>query len=332
MFGLLQPCRHRLGPELHRVWTGHLCGMCLSAGRTFGQAARATTNHDGLLLSVLVTAQRPVPVPVQRAPRCPLRGMRPAEVVTPDDDAARFAAAVSVLLAGTKLGDKVADGDLPPPARPAARELAGRWTRAGAAALAAVGLTSPALTDVLERQAAAEAAAGPGDLLSITAATEEASAVVAAHTAVLAGRPANAEPLAEVGRMFGRLAHLLDAVTDLDADRRRGAWNPLPATGSDLVTARLVADDALARLDGALAAVDLADPVLTRALLGQELPRRVNRVFGSRAEPGGLRADTPDRRRRKRRWCDRCDCDCCDCGCCDGGCCDCDCGCSCCDC
>jgi hypothetical protein len=98
MFGLLRPCRHRLGPELHDAWRGHLCGTCLAAGQGHGQLARATTNVDGLVLSVLVTAQQPVPVPRRRAGRCPLRGLRPAEVVPPDADGPRYAAAVSMLL------------------------------------------------------------------------------------------------------------------------------------------------------------------------------------------------------------------------------------------
>lgn len=45
--------------------------------------------------------------------------------------------------------------------------------------------------------------------------TESATAAAFAHTAVLAGRPDNAVPPAEAGRLFGRLAHLLDAVEDL---------------------------------------------------------------------------------------------------------------------
>ena len=30
VFGILRPCRHRLGTELAAVWTAQLCGLCLA--------------------------------------------------------------------------------------------------------------------------------------------------------------------------------------------------------------------------------------------------------------------------------------------------------------
>ena len=276
MFGLLQPCRRRLGPDLYRAWTAHLCGTCLAAGKDFGQVARAATNVDGLLVSVLVAAQQTGGVDRQMAGRCPLRRLRRAEVVAPDAAAARYAAAVSLLLAGTKLADHVADGDLPRsvrPVRPVVRRVAAGWTTAGTASAAAAGLDPSAATALLERQSRVEAAAGPGDLLAVTAPTEEITAEVLATTATIADRPANREPLALVGRMFGRVAHLLDAVGDLESDRRRGAWNPLTATATDLPAARALVERAVDRLQGALDRVEFTDPELARHLLGRGLSR-----------------------------------------------------------
>jgi len=93
------------------------------------------------------------------------------------------------------------------------------------------------------RQSAAERA--PSSLLAVTEPTESATAAAFAHTAVLAGRPDNIAALAQAGRLFGRLAHLLDTVEDLPADVATGAWNPLVATGTDLAGARRHADDAV---------------------------------------------------------------------------------------
>ena len=350
MFGLLQPCRRRLGPDLYRAWTAHLCGTCLAAGKDFGQVARAATNVDGLLVSVLVAAQQTGGVDRQMAGRCPLRRLRRAEVVAPDAAAARYAAAVSLLLAGTKLADHVADGDLPRrvrPVRPVVRRVAAGWTAAGTASAAAAGLDTSAATALLERQSRVEAAAGPGDLLAVTAPTEEITAEVLATTATIADRPANREPLALVGRMFGRVAHLLDAVGDLESDRRRGAWNPLTATATDLPAARALVERAVDRLQGALDRVELTDPELARHLLGRELPHRAARVFAAAGAGAGAGAGEwgqpqqpgEPRAPKKERWydyCDYCDCcNCCDCRCSDcgdcGDCCDC-CGCDCCDC
>src|ERR1700740_1665943 len=57
VFGIIRPCRHRLGGELGAAWQAHLCGMCLSLRDDHGQAARLATNYDGLVISVLAEAQ-----------------------------------------------------------------------------------------------------------------------------------------------------------------------------------------------------------------------------------------------------------------------------------
>jgi hypothetical protein len=147
------------------------------------------------------------------------------------------------------------------------------------------GLTIPntaVLLEAVDRQAGLEALAGPGTpVLTVTEPTETATAAAFAHTAVLAGRPENAPPLAEAGRLFGRLAHLLDAVEDRDADAASGAWNPLTATGTSLAEARRLADDALHGIRLALRDAHFVDDKLVHVLLVHELRTSVDRAFGT---------------------------------------------------
>ncbi|NKZ07675.1 DUF5685 family protein [Actinomadura latina] len=364
MFGVVRPCRHVLCGSLFKDWMAHLCGLCLTLRAEHGQAARLVTNYDGLLVSVLVEAQAPEPPPRRKAGPCALRGMKTAEVVTAKAQGARLAAAASLLLAAGKTRDHVADGDGPYRRRlvaAAAGRMAGRWDAAGERTGAAVGFDPSVLREAVARQPALEAAPGLG-LLDLTEPTETAVAAVFAHTAVIAGAEANAETLAEAGRFFGRLAHLIDAVEDLADDRAAGAYNPLLATGTTLGEARRHADDALHGLRLALADLELERPRLVRALLDREVGRSVDRVF---AGPESLSKHGPRPPRPgwpvpcftgalvcgtcgvfqpewsehhgsscgDRCWCTRnCDdgcsgcgdCgDCCDCDCCDGCCCDC---------
>ncbi|MBV2356574.1 hypothetical protein KUM39_19700 [Streptomyces sp. J2-1] len=286
MFGIVRPCAHRLGDGLKGRWTAHLCGLCLALRDDHGQFARVVTHYDALLVSVLTEAQTG---PVEGSPRtagpCPLRGMRTASVVR--GEGARLAAAVSLVLAAAKVRDHVADGDGPLARRPvaaAARRVAAGWGRAGARGGAAVGFDTGVLVDAVERQAGLEALAGPGTPLhAVTEPTGTATAAAFAHTAVLAGRPGNAAPLAEAGRHFGRLAHLLDAVEDRDADAASGAWNPLTATGTPLTEARRLADEAVHGIRRALRAAEFTDPALVHALLAHEPARSVDRAFGTTA-------------------------------------------------
>jgi hypothetical protein len=262
----------------------HLCGLCLALRGDHGQFARVVTNYDGLLISVLTEAQAERATGWRRtAGPCPLRGMRTASVA--QGEGARLAAAVSLVLASAKVRDHVADGDGLLARRPvavAARRVAASWGRAGARTGSAVGFDTAVLVDAVDRQVGIEALAGPGTpLLSVTEPTETATAAAFAHTAVLAGRPGNAAPLAEAGRLFGRLAHLLDAVEDRETDAASGAWNPLTATGTSLTEARRLADDALRGIRLALREAEFTDSRLAHVLLAHELGRSVDRAFGT---------------------------------------------------
>ncbi len=303
MFGIIRPCRHRLGSDLGAAWQAHLCGVCLALRDDHGQAARLVANYDALVVSVLVEAQSVALAARRPAGRCVLRRMRRAEVAA--GECARFAAAVSLILAAAKLRDHVADRDGVASrngVRVAADRLARRWARQGTETGSELGFDTAVLTGAIGRQAQVEAAASPGSaVLAVTDPTETATAAVFAHTAVLAGRPSNQAALAEAGRLFGRIAHLLDAVEDLPADRASGKWNPLAGTGTPIGEARRLCEDALLGIRLALAEAEFADARLARLLLEDELSRSVRRTFGHtngalqpQAVPGGpLRRFSP---------------------------------------
>lgn len=348
MFGIIRPCRHRLGGELRDVWQAHLCGMCLSLRDDHGQLARLATNYDGLIISVLAEAQAPPGTDPsrRRAGPCPLRGLRRADVVT--GDFTRLAATVSLVLAAAKARDHAADRDGlagRPGLRQATTALAGSWESHGARVGSTLGFDTSVLTAAAGRQEAVEAQAGPGTpLLAITEPTETATGAAFGYTAVLAGRPGNEAALTEAGRLFGRIAHLLDAVEDLPTDIPNGTWNPLAATRTPVAEARRLCEDALAGIRPALADADFTDRRLVDALLGDELRRSVRRAFGHGADghrrAGGAAgrhqaalglltaaglcavADPSERPPGRRRRGGRCGDCCCDCDCCGECCCE----------
>ena len=211
--------------------------------------------------------------------------MRKADVAV--GDCARLAATVSLVLAAAKIRDHADDGDGAfgrPGVRGAATALAARWTAASARTGGELGFEVSVLTDAIGRQTAVEAAAGPGTpVLTVTEPTEIATAAAFAHTAVLARKPANQAPPAEAGRLFGRIAHLVDAVEDLAADRASGTWNPLLVTGTGVAEARRLCDDALLGIKLALNEAEFTDARLVHALLVHELARSVHRVFSRTA-------------------------------------------------
>jgi hypothetical protein len=277
MRGIVRPCRSHLGPELHARWQAHLCGLCLTLRDVAGQAERVLTGYDVLLLSVLVEAQAGKVETTTAAP-CPLRGFHRATVVSSTSTAARLAAAGAVVSAAAGLVDKIDDDDLPRPARGAARRVASRLTSSGSVLAESVGLDPSVVLSAPAVSASAEAVEG-ATLEALLAPTGEAVASLFRHTASVAGKPANAVPLAEAGRAFGALVHLLDAVEDRQADAAAGRFNPLTSTGTDAATARHLAEELVARVGGALARTDLVDRALVDVLLGRELTAAVTRVL-----------------------------------------------------
>ena len=301
MFGIIRPCRHRLSPKLRESWLAHLCGMCLALRDDHGQLARTVTNYDGLVISALVEGQSTAGASRRKAGPCPLRGMRSAQIV--DGSAPRLAAAVSLVLASAKIKDHVVDGDGPFRRRPvagAARIVATRWARQGSSTGTLIGFDTAVLLDAVERQSDVESEVGSGaSVLLATEPTETATAAAFAHTAVLSGRPDNAVALSEAGRLFGRVAHLIDAVEDLSEDGERGAYNPLLATGTTVAEARRLCEDAALGVKLALREVEFTDRDLVHRLLVHELEHAVQHAFGvDHGQAQGHGHGRPSSRRR----------------------------------
>ncbi|WP_084537322.1 DUF5685 family protein [Nocardia puris] len=116
--------------------------------------------------------------------------------------------------------------------------------------------------------------ADPLDVL--TSPTQLCAAEFFAHTAVLADRPENVEPLRIAGRHFGRIAHLTDAVEDYDDDVDR--FNPLRATGTTLPEAYELIGESDRALRIALAESELAEVSTVRWMLLDPLRSLVHRV------------------------------------------------------
>jgi hypothetical protein len=198
---------------------------------------------------------------------------------------ARLGATASVTLAAGKAGDVLAER---------AYQLGGSGVRNRATGMLAAPLRRSALADLpmaesahaaeildeLSRQGAIESAVRFGDPLStVTEASARAAGRILASSASLAGRPENEENLREIGEAFGSLAHLLDAVEDLDADHRKGSFNPIVATGTPLTAVRRECSLLVRRIRAGFDRLTLTDGRLARALLVDGTHSAFHRAF-----------------------------------------------------
>nr|WP_039802915.1 DUF5685 family protein [Nocardia araoensis] len=305
MFGLLRPCAH--GAQKYGIdaaeWQAHLCGSCLGLRDGHGQLARATTNKDALVLSMLTEAQSGSAARTIAAP-CPLRGMRRASVVTADAPGVQLATTASLLLAAAKIRDHVDDGEVTALARGPLTKAATRWNRQARASAARIGLDVEPLVAALDAQVRLEELAAVGGpafvpksladspywrsamspaadpLDRLTAPTQLCASEFFAHTAVLADRPDNVDALRAAGWQFGRIAHLADAVTDHDDDAARDRFNPLAATGTSVSEAYDLMRQSDSRLRAAVAAAELSRVPTVRWMLLDPLTAVLRRLGG----------------------------------------------------
>ncbi|QLY30871.1 regulator [Nocardia huaxiensis] len=287
MFGLLKPCAHsaaEYGIDA-TTWQTHMCGLCLGLRDGHGQLARAATNTDALVLGVLTEAQQPTEAERTTAAPCPLRGMRRVPVATAGSPGVQLAATASLLLGAAKIRDHVDDGQTGRLSTRPMRRVSTRWRTQARAAAAPIGLDIEPLIAAIDSQAELETRlSGELELDRLTAPTQVCAAELFAHTAILAGRPENAEALREAGWHFGRIAHLADAIEDLDEDRAAGRFNPLAATGTSAEDAHSLLRESNSALRAALARVALERVATVRWMLLDPLNgvvRRIWRVTGA---------------------------------------------------
>jgi len=285
MYGLLKGACRGLSGEQRKEWRSHQCSVCSSLGQGFGQAARVATSYDGALLSVLWEAQLPERVESRRsATRCPLSPFRRRVVPDPDAAGRRYARGIAILSIWAKAEDWLADGDVWWVRLPGIA----RWLRVRAREaqreLSDLGCDVRGHLQAVSHHSALERSSHSLDVRCVP--VEEAYGAVFAHTASLSGAPQNAECLLEMGRAYGRLTYLLDAVEDMQADRRQGKPNLLlDCLGLQEAHAALpsLAGEAWGRVKGALGRLTLVrhDQLLAESLVDR-VPRQLGAIRGQR--------------------------------------------------
>ncbi|MFB7720367.1 DUF5685 family protein [Nocardia sp. NPDC056100] len=264
------------------AWQTQMCGLCLGLRDGHGQLARAATNTDAIVLGVLTEAQQTLTLERTEAGPCPLRGMRKASVAPADSPGVQLAATASLLLGAAKIRDHIDDGDTRRLSKRPMAHVADRWHNRARAAAAPIGLDIDPLITAIESQVALEESGA--SLAELTAPTQLCAAELFAHTAILAGRPENADALREVGWHFGRIAHLADAIEDIDEDRAAGRFNPLTATGTSTADAHALLRESNSLLKAALVTVGLDRTTSIRWMLLDPLHgvvRKLGRAAGT---------------------------------------------------
>jgi hypothetical protein len=239
MFGLMKTRICSQKPSDREARRLAYCGTCKTLGARYGQRTRLLLNHDAVFLAELMEALEPgsgnpgVDSAFRSYSCLSLPSIGPGTPVR-----LRYAAATTVFLTEAKVADRMEDA----PTRlvdAVSRAYARPFLRA-AEDLAAWGAPVERIRGLLRSQGAREKIASAGTpegpasavLAGLAEPTAESTGLFFERGAHLAGRPDAAEPMLEMGRAFGNVVYLLDALEDFEKDSSRGEFNAFRAAYS----------------------------------------------------------------------------------------------------
>ena len=235
MFGLMKARTCSLSPELKRHRRLHYCGTCKTIGGLYGHRSRALLNHDTVFLAELLSALSGEDQQLGEwsSPYQSYNCLALPRAATDMPLPLRYAAAATMTLADFKLADHVLDSDQR--RWRIIRRVFSKGFERAAAQLAAWDFPVEALRRALRSQESREARAlrmtdsVDAALAGLAEPTATATALFMAHGARLVNVTAAADVMQRVGRAFGALTYLLDALEDYDKDSRSGDFNAIRA-------------------------------------------------------------------------------------------------------
>jgi len=226
MFGYVRPLTGELKVAEYERYRGVYCGVCRAMGRVTGQVSRMTLSYDMVLLAcvrMILTGIQPEFCPM----RCAAHPMNRRAVLC-DNDALRYTAAVSGVLAAEKNRDDLNDergfGRIKPVLlSPMTESFGKRGAKLMPDNARETMTTLLGELTALEREncdSADRAASVFGELLGY---------------AFSAGLDGDCRDTAyRIGYYTGRFVYLCDAAEDLPEDARKGRYNPLLAGWGEL--------------------------------------------------------------------------------------------------
>ncbi len=213
MFGYVLALEEQLTKEEWQRYRGAYCGLCRTLGMQFGQRARLTLTYDMTFL-VLLLSSLYEPQEYHDSARCLPHPLHPRDYW--HNDVTRYAAAMNMVLAYEKQQDDWQDDK-----NPAALAFSHLLKQAGAQAAAAYPRQYSAIR------------AGLDTLTALEWSNDEdpdaaANCFGRLMAEIFCWKEDRWSPyLSQMGMALGRFIYLMDAWEDLEADMKKGRYNPL---------------------------------------------------------------------------------------------------------
>ena len=291
MFGYVRTDRGELRVREYEYYRASYCGLCRSMGKCTGQCSRMLLSYDFAYLAN-VRMQLSGTVPAFRRRRCIVHPFRRRAMMERNDQL-DFCAAASTILAFEKCRDDVADE------KGLARLSAGLRCLFLKSAYRRAQKRAPELAVSVRAHLARLAEEEKKKTPSVDAVAAIFGELLADVTAY--GLEGDAARLArKIGWQTGRFVYLLDALDDMEADLKKGRFNPFLLTWGGIPTSEekaSIRDAVLNCLSDLEVAIDLLPQAkdttgmeIIRNILYLGMPKALDRVLSGEA----CRKEEPD--------------------------------------
>ena len=320
MFGFLRLKSCSLTAQDKLLYRSHFCSACHAMTKFGGRLSSLLTNYDITFWLLLQSALDSKPIRATQLKPCTALPFHRVPIKPLNDDVGQTMAALNLALVGAKIADDHQDGAKFKAT--AGKALYGRKVEKAENYLRDCGYQLDAVFGLHQAQSAAEKDPSP-TLQSLAQPTADALGNVFATIAKLQDNPQLTTHLRDFGCSLGAFLYLWDALADLEADRKQGAFNAIDRVFGDSPFRQDLAQalgDRLFEMESGLKSLALGpESQLCFALL-HSLQKQVREKF---PEPA-LQASLSTRQRLAKAGFVRTqDCDCCEVGCCEcGSCCD----------
>jgi Family of unknown function (DUF5685) len=231
MFGLMKAKTCGMSADEKHFRRMHYCGTCKTIGSIYGQKARLLLNHDTVFLAELLTS-----LTTDNAPEWG-RSIQSYNCLSlPRENipiSLKYASAANVILAEFKLSDRITDENSVA-VRIAKRQFSDSFLTARRG-LADFDLPVEKITQILAVQEEREAQSlrsrenAESIIDALSGPTASVTSLFFSGGARLIGKGDFSEAMQEIGRKFGKLVYLLDALEDYESDFRKNQFNTLRA-------------------------------------------------------------------------------------------------------
>jgi len=239
VFGYIAPLKGELKVREFEVYNAYYCAICHAVKRRYGELPRLVLSYDSVFIAMLAASLSGGEESLTFCSfRCFNNPMKKRDEAAPSK-AIDYAADVMVLLGWYGLKDGKDDKDQGSPVKRMAT-VAGEAAlrRAGRRAAERLGDKANHCAESLNEQRTLETGGEPS-LDRIADPTGRLMSELLDFT----DSPGSSSELRELGYHIGRYIYIIDAVDDLEKDRKSGAYNPLllrPETPEALKTALIL--------------------------------------------------------------------------------------------